>query len=80
MSSNGNVDEIIAQLKQCETIKEADVQFLCNKAQELLSADANVQRVDTPVTVRTHDAHVVGWFSLCTCVYTPGARVTVSDI
>ena len=47
----GNLDRIIQQLKKCETISENDVKFVCGRAQEILSEDANVQRVDTPVTI-----------------------------
>ena len=40
-----------AQLKRCEPLREADVKLLCEKAVELLVEEANVQRVDAPVTI-----------------------------
>lgn len=51
LSSGENLMKIIEQLERCETIAEADVKFLCSRAQELFADDANVQRVDTPVTI-----------------------------
>lgn len=39
------------QLKRCEPLREADVKLLCEKAVELLVEEANVQRVDAPVTI-----------------------------
>ena len=41
----------IEQLLRCEIIKEAQVKELCNQAREILVEEANVQRVDAPVTV-----------------------------
>eukprot|EP01055_Gregarina_sp_Pseudo9_P001529 Gregarina_sp_Pseudo_9__1528@NODE_2026_length_1195_cov_26_771626_g1871_i0_p1_GENE_NODE_2026_length_1195_cov_26_771626_g1871_i0NODE_2026_length_1195_cov_26_771626_g1871_i0_p1_ORF_typecomplete_len306_score24_16Metallophos/PF00149_28/1_3e51Metallophos_2/PF12850_7/0_025_NODE_2026_length_1195_cov_26_771626_g1871_i02101127 len=46
-----SIDRIIEQLKLCETIPESDVKFICARAQELVAEDANVQRVDSPVTI-----------------------------
>lgn len=42
----------IEQLKRCDPIPEAAVKELCLKAKEILIEEANVQYVDTPVTVR----------------------------
>lgn len=42
----------IAQLIRCETITEEEVKRLCIKAREILIEEANVQVVDSPVTVR----------------------------
>ena len=42
----------IAQLRRCEVIKESEVKALCAKAREILVEESNVQRVDSPVTVR----------------------------
>lgn len=39
------------QLKRCEPLKESDVKQLCEKAVEILVEEANVQRVDAPVTI-----------------------------
>ena len=49
-----DLDRQIEQLKRCEYIKEAEVKALCAKAREILVEESNVQRVDAPVTVRTH--------------------------
>lgn len=40
------------QLRKGQILDEPDVLKLCNKAKEILIEEANVQRVDTPVTVR----------------------------
>ena len=40
-----------SQLKRCEPLKESDVKQLCEKAVEILVEEANVQRVDAPVTI-----------------------------
>lgn len=42
---------LLPQLKRCEPLREADVKLLCEKAVELLVEEANVQRVDAPVTI-----------------------------
>lgn len=47
-----DLDGIIDQLMRCEIIKELDVRELCTKAREILLEESNVQRVDSPVTVR----------------------------
>lgn len=52
MSPNSDLDRQIEQLKRCEIIKEAEVKALCTKAREILVEESNVQRVDSPVTVR----------------------------
>ena len=43
----------IEQLHKCEVIKESEVKALCAKAREILAEESNVQRIDSPVTVRT---------------------------
>lgn len=50
--NTGDLDRQIEQLKRCEIIKEAEVKALCAKAREILVEESNVQRVDSPVTVR----------------------------
>ena len=47
-------DRQIDQLLRCETITEEEVKRLCIKAREILIEEANVQVVDSPVTVRVH--------------------------
>jgi hypothetical protein len=47
-----DLDKQIEQLKRCEYIKEAEVKELCEKAKTILIEEANVQRVEAPVTVR----------------------------
>lgn len=42
----------IEQLRRCEYISEPQVKELCLKAREILIEEANVQWVDSPVTVR----------------------------
>lgn len=46
-----DLDKQIEQLKRCEYIKEAEVKELCEKAKNILIEEANVQRVEAPVTV-----------------------------
>jgi serine/threonine-protein phosphatase 4 catalytic subunit len=41
----------VLQLKRCEPLKESDVKALCERAVEILVEEANVQRVDAPVTI-----------------------------
>lgn len=50
--SMSDLDRQIEQLKRCELIKEPEVKALCAKAREILVEEGNVQRVDSPVTVR----------------------------
>lgn len=45
------LDQQIEKLLRCELIKESEVKALCNRAREILVEEANVQRVDLPVTV-----------------------------
>ena len=45
------LDQQIEKLLKCELIKESEVKALCNRAREILVEEANVQRVDLPVTV-----------------------------
>ncbi|OII71152.1 protein phosphatase catalytic subunit [Cryptosporidium andersoni] len=46
-----DLDRQIEQLRRCEPIRESEVKLLCMKAREILVEEANVQRVDTPVTI-----------------------------
>ncbi|ODQ81851.1 hypothetical protein BABINDRAFT_45736 [Babjeviella inositovora NRRL Y-12698] len=46
-----DLDKIIQDVKECRHVAEQDVLELCLKATELLLDEANVQFVDTPVTV-----------------------------
>lgn len=46
----------IEQLRRCEYISEPQVKELCLKAREILIEEANVQWVDSPVTVRWKQA------------------------
>eukprot|EP01068_Selenidium_serpulae_P005837 Selendium_serpulae@DN4197_c0_g1_i1.p1 len=45
------VDRQIEQLRRCEYIKEAEVRALTEKAREILVEEANVQKVDVPITI-----------------------------
>jgi len=47
-----DLDRQIEQLLNCEPISEKEVKDLCSKAREILLEESNVQRVDSPVTVR----------------------------
>ena len=47
-----DLDRQIEVLRRCEVIKESEVKALCSKAREILVEESNVQRVDSPVTVR----------------------------
>jgi serine/threonine-protein phosphatase 4 catalytic subunit len=46
-----SLDKQIECLRRCEYISELEVKELCEKAKEILIEEANVQRVDSPVTV-----------------------------
>jgi serine/threonine-protein phosphatase 4 catalytic subunit len=46
-----DLDKQIEQLKRCEYIKESEVKDLCEKAKEILIEEANVQRVEAPITI-----------------------------
>jgi serine/threonine-protein phosphatase 4 catalytic subunit len=46
-----DLDKSIELLKDCKQISERDVYELCEKVQELLIKESNVQIVDTPVTI-----------------------------
>ena len=48
-----DLNKWIEKLKRCETIQEADVKALCNRAREILQEESNVQHVQSPVTVST---------------------------
>lgn len=62
MSEYSDLDRQIEQLKRCEIIKENEVKVLCAKAREILVEEGNVQRVDSPVTVK-----FIGSSSFATC-------------
>ncbi len=49
--STADLDEQIERLKKCEYLKEHEVKALCGRAREILNEEANVQLVDSPVTV-----------------------------
>ena len=53
-TGNSCLDEQIERLKRCEYLREGEVKALCLRAREILVDESNVQRVDAPVTVRTH--------------------------
>ena len=46
-----DLDAWIAALRRCEPLPEPAVKALCGAAVELLVEEANVQRVDAPVTI-----------------------------
>ena len=46
-----DIDRMIETLRRCEVLKEVEVKWLCQKAVEILVEEANVQRVDAPVTI-----------------------------
>ncbi|BFZ56539.1 phosphoprotein phosphatase PP4 catalytic subunit [Savitreella phatthalungensis] len=46
-----DLDHHIRQLKDCKLISEAAIRTVCAKAREILIEEANVQVVDTPVTI-----------------------------
>ena len=50
--TTADLDEQIERLRKCEYLKEQEVKALCDRAREILSEESNVQRVDSPVTVR----------------------------
>lgn len=49
-----HISRQIEQLNRCEPISEEEVKRLCIKAREILIEEANVQVVDSPVTVCTN--------------------------
>ena len=46
-----DLDKWIERLKRCETLHEAEVKKLCEKALEIFVEESNVQRVSAPVTI-----------------------------
>ncbi|KAK9897262.1 serine/threonine protein phosphatase [Cystobasidium minutum MCA 4210] len=48
---SSDLDRQIEQLRRCEYISEPQVKELCLKAREILIEEANVQAVDSPVTI-----------------------------
>eukprot|EP00038_Savillea_parva_P019915 m.29656 g.29656 ORF g.29656 m.29656 type:complete len:304 (-) comp4615_c0_seq1:39-950(-) len=46
-----DLDSQIERLRQCQTIEQHEVEQLCFKARELLATEANMQPVDSPVTL-----------------------------
>ncbi|KAH9919721.1 serine/threonine protein phosphatase [Fomitopsis serialis] len=55
-----DLDRQIEQLYRCEPVSEEDVKRLCIKAREILIEEANVQVVDSPVTI-CGDIHGQFW-------------------
>lgn len=53
-----DVDAAIEQLRACRPIPESQVRELCYKAREILIEEANVVRVDAPITVCVSRAHI----------------------
>ena len=51
---SSDLDRQIELLRRCEIIKESEVKELCKKAREILLEESNVQRVDSPVTVKIY--------------------------
>lgn len=54
---SSEIDQYIETLRKCELIKESEVKSLCLKAREILIEEANIQRVDTPVTVSSDELY-----------------------
>lgn len=50
--SHRGVFSWLEQLRGGQILEEGQVLQLCNRAKEIFIEEANVQRVDTPVTVR----------------------------
>lgn len=50
-----DLDKMVETLRRCEVLKESEVKWLCQKAMEILVEEANVQRVDAPVTICGED-------------------------
>lgn len=48
-----DLDQAIEQLRACRPIPESQVRELCYKAREILFEEANVVRVQAPITVGT---------------------------
>ncbi|KAH8364100.1 hypothetical protein KR084_002516 [Drosophila pseudotakahashii] len=51
MTDQSSLDRQIEQLYRCEVLKEFEVKILCAKVREILVEEANIHRLDTPVTV-----------------------------
>jgi len=52
---------IIETLQKGELISEDEVRGLCNIGREILAEEANIQRVDAPVTVHSHLMVCILW-------------------
>lgn len=48
---SSDLDRQISQLKKCESLTEAQVKDLCDRAREMLIEEGNIQHVDAPVTI-----------------------------
>ena len=44
-------DLMLERLRRGECLSESEVRSLCDRAKEILMEEANVQRVDAPVTI-----------------------------
>ena len=48
---SSDLDKLIERLRNCELVEESHVKDLCSKLREILAEEANVQSVDSPITV-----------------------------
>lgn len=55
---SSDLDRQIDLLRNCQLITEAEVKTLCSKAREIFIEESNVQRVDSPVTVKDFSFHI----------------------
>ena len=51
MAGGGDVERMIATLRECKIIPESDVTSLCTKAKEILMEEENVHHVPIPATI-----------------------------
>lgn len=73
-SDNQELDKWLEKLFQCKSLPEEDVKALCLKAREVLSKEANVQPVSSPVTL-VGDIHGQ-WYDLIEMFAIGGSRTT----
>ena len=73
---SSDLDRMIATLRRCEVLKESEVKVLCQKAMEILVEESNVQRIDSPVTVRFSRTAPPPWTVEVTA---PSSRIARSD-
>ena len=51
MKGKKEVDEVLGRIRENQFVEEASVRMLCERGKEVLAAEGNLARIDSPVTV-----------------------------